>query len=150
LAYPFTSEIWRDLAARRRNLSVRRTASVRSGERWHYSTSTDVSAKFVEVVSGKSSRIISGQHLCPLKMDDTSYNVPEAKGPRRRATAARRRAHGRRHRTAKAAARAHHSGADRRGGPASTADDYGRFVRMLLNGAGRGAGCKAETVALMG
>ena len=48
--------------------------------------------------------------------------------------------------------RAHHRGADRRRRSASTASDYGRFVRMFLNG-GELDGArvlKAETVALMG
>lgn len=39
------------------------------GERWHYGTSTDVVGRLVEVVSGKSSRIISAvsTSFCPAQ-----------------------------------------------------------------------------------
>ena len=44
---------------------------------------TDVVGKLVEVVSGQKLEEYFRQHIfAPLKMDDTSYNVPEAKGPR--------------------------------------------------------------------
>jgi methyl acetate hydrolase len=86
-------------------------------------------------------------------MDDTSYNVPEAKGPRLVAQQQR--------------GGARMDGAVELqkpqlgltiaapiggGGLASTADDYGRFVRMLLNGGALDGVrvLKAETVALMG
>src|SRR4029079_4088838 len=53
------------------------------GERWHYSTSTDVCGKLVEAESGqKLEDYFREKILAPLKMNDTSYNVPEAKGPR--------------------------------------------------------------------
>jgi len=73
--------------------------------------------------------------FAPLKMDDTSYNVPEAKGPRLVAQQQR--------------GGARMDGAIELqnpqlgltiaspiggGGLASTANDYGRFVRMFLNG----------------
>jgi methyl acetate hydrolase len=53
------------------------------GERWHYSTSTDVVGRLVEVISGQKLEDYFRQNIfAPLKMDDTSYNVPESKGPR--------------------------------------------------------------------
>ena len=116
LAYPFTSEIWRDLKPRAgETYPFGGPLLFDPGERWHYSTSTDVVGKLVEVVSGQKLEAYFRQHIfAPLKMDDTSYNVPEAKGAAPcRATAARRRAHGRRRRIAKAAARPHHRVADR-------------------------------------
>src|SRR5204863_4944385 len=94
------------------------------------------------------------QHvLSPLKMDDTFYNVPEAKGPRLVAQQQR--------------AGARMDGAvvlqDPQpgltiaapiggGGLAASAGDYGRFVRMLLNGGALDGArvLKAQTVALMG
>ena len=124
------------------------------GERWHYSTSTDVVGRLVEVVSGQKLEDYFRQHIfAPLKMDDTSYNVPEAKGPR---LVAQQQRAGDRMDGAIVLQKpqlgltipAPIGG----GGLASTASDYGRFVRMLLNG-GELDGArvlKAETVALMG
>ena len=106
------------------------------------------------MVSGELLEDYFRQHiLAPLGMNDTSYNVPEAKGPRLVAQQWR--------------------GGERMdgaielqkpqlgltiaspiggGGLASTAEDYGRFVRMLLNGGALDGArvLKAETVALMG
>ena len=89
------------------------------GERWHYSTSTEVVGRLVEVISGQKLEDYFRQHIfAPLKMDDTFYNVPEAKGPRMvAAAAARRRQDGRRHRAAEPAARPHHPDAGRRRRP---------------------------------
>ena len=155
LAYPFTSAIWRDFKPRAGEIyPFGGPLLFDPGTHWHYSTSTDVVGKLVEAVSGQKLEDYFRQHIfVPLKMNDTSYNVPEAKGPRLVAQQQR--------------------GGERMdgaielqkpqlglsipspiggGGLASTADDYGRFVRMLLNsGTLDGARVlKAETVALMG
>ena len=155
LAYAFTSPIWRDLKPRAgETYPFGGPLLFDPGERWHYSTSTDVCGRLVEVVSGQKLEDYFRQHIfAPLKMDDTSYNVPEAKGPRLVAQQQR--------------------GGDKMdgaielqktqlgltiaapiggGGLASTADDYGRFVRMFLNGGTLDGArvLKAETVALMG
>ena len=43
----------------------------------------NVVGRLIEVVSGQKLEDYFRQHIFkPLKMDDTSYNVPEAKGPR--------------------------------------------------------------------
>jgi len=155
LAYPFTSEIWRDFKpCAGEKYPFGGPLLFDPGERWHYSTSTDVVGELVEVVSGQKLEDYFRQHiLAPLKMDDTSYNVPEAKGPR---LAAQQQRGG-----------ARMDGAIELqnpqlgltiapigggGGLASTADDYGRFMRMLLNGGALDGVrvLKAETVALMG
>ncbi len=155
LAYPFTSEIWRDFRPRAgETYPFGGPLLFDPGERWHYSTSTDVVGRLIEVVSGQKLEAYFRQHIfAPLRMDDTSYNVPEAKGPRLVAQQQR--------------------GGERMdgavelqepqlgltiaapiggGGLASTADDYGRFVRMLLNGGALDGArvLKAETVTLMG
>jgi methyl acetate hydrolase len=155
LAYPFTSAIWRDFKPRPgETYAFGGPLLFDPGERWHYSTSTDVVGRLVEVVSGQKLEDYFREHIfAPLKMDDTSYNVPEQKGPRLGAQQQR--------------AGEHMDGAVELqkpqlglaipapvggGGLASTADDYGRFMRMLLNG-GTLDGVrvlKAETVALMG
>src|SRR5262245_17837442 len=155
LAYPFTSAIWRDFKPRAgETYPFGGPLLFDPGERWHYSTSTDVCGKLVEAVSGAKLEDYFRQHIfAPLKMDDTSYNVPEAKGTRLVAQQQR--------------AGTKMDGAVELqspqpgltiaspiggGGLASTADDYGRFMRALLNG-GELDGArilKAETVALMG
>jgi methyl acetate hydrolase len=155
LAYPFTSAIWRDFKPHAgETYPFGGPLLFDPGTRWHYSTSTDVSGKLVEAVSGQKLEDYFREHIfIPLKMNDTSYNVPEAKGPRMVAQQQR--------------AGARMDGAIELqnpqpglsvaapiggGGLASTADDYGRFVRMLLNGGALDGArvLKAETVALMG
>ena len=137
LAYPFTSEIWRDLKPRAgETYPFGGPLLFDPGERWHYSTSTDVVGKLVEVVSGQKLEDYFRQHIfAPLKMDDTSYNVPEAKGPR---LVAQQQRAGERMDGAielqKSPIGLTIAAPIGGGGLASTASDYGRFVRMLLNG----------------
>jgi len=155
LAYPFTSTIWRDFKSKAgETYPFGGPLLFDPGERWHYSTSTDVCGKLVEVISGQKLEDYFRQHIfAPLKMDDTSYNVPEAKGPR--LVAQQQRAGARMDGDVELQSPqlgltiASPIGG---GGLASTADDYGRFVRMLLNrGELDGARVlKAETVDLMG
>jgi methyl acetate hydrolase len=155
LAYPFTSAIWRDFKPRAgETYPFGGPLLFDPGERWHYSTSTDVVGKLVEVVSGQKLEDYFREHIfIPLKMNDTSYNVPEAKGPR--LVAQQQRAGERMDGAVELqnpqlglTIAAPVGG----GGLASTADDYGRFVRMLLNGGTLDGArvLKAETVALMG
>lgn len=154
LAYPFTSATWRDFKPRAgETYPFGGPLLFDPGERWHYSTSTDVVGRLVEVVSGQKLEDYFRQHIfAPLKMDDTSYNVPEAKGPR---MVAQQQRSGERmdgnivlQNPQLGLTIAAPIGG---GGLASTASDYGRFVRMFLNG-GQIDGArvlKAETVALM-
>ena len=154
LAYPFTSPIWRDFKpSAGEKFPFGGPLLFDPGERWHYSTSTDVVGRLVEVISGqKLEDYFREKIFAPLKMGDTSYNVPETKGPRM--VAAQQRA-GDKMDGAVELQRpplgltipAPIGG----GGLASTASDYGRFMRMFLNG-GELDGVrvmKPETVALM-
>ena len=155
LAYPFTSAIWRDFKPRAGETHpFGGPLLFDPGERWHYSTSTDVVGRLVEVLSGQKLEDYFREHVfVPLGMDDTSYNVPETKGPR--LVAQQQRAGARMDGAIELqtpqpglAIAAPIGG----GGLASTAEDYGRFVRMLLNG-GALEGVRVlrpETVALMG
>jgi CubicO group peptidase (beta-lactamase class C family) len=155
LAYPFTSAIWRDFKPRAgETYPFGGPLLFDPGERWHYSTSTDVVGRLVEVVSGQKLEDYFREHIfSPLKMSDTFYNVPEAKGPR---LVAQQQRSGERmdgvvelQKPQLGLTIAAPVGG---GGLASTADDYGRFVRMLLNGGALDGArvLKAETVALMG
>ena len=155
LAYPFTSATWRDFRPRAgETYPFGGPLLFDPGERWHYSTSTDVVGRLVEVLSGQKLEDYFRRHIfAPLAMDDTSYTVPAARGPR---LAAQQQRAGARtdgaielQKPQPALAIAAPIGG---GGLASTASDYGRFVRMLLNG-GALDGARvlaAETVALMG
>jgi CubicO group peptidase (beta-lactamase class C family) len=50
------------------------------GSRWHYSVSTDVVGRIVEVISGRPlDRVLREDILDPLGMDDTFFAVPEAR-----------------------------------------------------------------------
>jgi methyl acetate hydrolase len=155
LAYPFTSAIWRDFKPKAGEVyAFGGPMLFDPGERWHYSTSTDVVGRLVEVVSGQKLDDYLHDHIfVPLEMNDTSYNVSEAKGPR-------------------LAAQQQRDGANMDGpivlqipplvgltvanpigggGLASTADDYGRFMRMILNGGELDGSrvLKAKTIKLM-
>src|SRR3954469_21620992 len=155
LAYPFTSAVWRDFKPRvGETYPFGGPLLFDPGERWHYSTSTDVVGRLVEAVSGQTLEDYFRQHIfAPLKMNDTSYNVPESKGPR--LVAAQQRAGDKM--DGDIVVQSPQPGLTIAspvggGGLASTAADYGRFVRMFLNG-GQLDGArvlKAETVALMG
>jgi methyl acetate hydrolase len=155
LAYAFTSATWRDLKPRAGDtFPFGGPLLFDPGERWHYSTSTDVCGKLVEAVSGQKLEDYFRQNIfAPLKMDDTSYNVPEAKGPR--LVAQQQRAGDKM--DGAIVLQSPQLGLTIAapiggGGLASTADDYGRFVRMLLNGGALDGArvLKSETVALMG
>jgi CubicO group peptidase (beta-lactamase class C family) len=155
LAYPFTSAIWRDFKPRAgETYPFGGPLLFDPGERWHYSTSTDVCGKLVEAVSGqKLEDYFRANIFAPLKMDDTSYNVPEAKGPR---LVAQQQRGGERMDGAielqKPQPPLTIASPVGGGGLASSAEDYGRFMRMLLNGGALDGArvLKPETVALMG
>src|SRR3954463_14334714 len=155
LAYPFTSAIWRDFKPKAgESYPFGGPLLVEPGERWHYSTSTDVVGRLVEVISGQKLEDYFREHIfAPLKMTDTSYNVPQEKAAR--LVAAQQRAGERM--DGAIVLQSPQPGLTipapvGGGGLASTANDYGRFMRMLLNG-GELDGTrvlKSETVALMG
>jgi len=155
LGYPFTSAILRDFKPRDgESYPFGGPLLFDPGERWHYGTSTDVVGKLVETVSGQKLEDYFRAHIfAPLKMADTFYNVSQDKASR---LAAGQQRAGERMDGAivlqspqPGLTIAEPVGG---GGLASTANDYGRFMRMLLNG-GELDGArvlKAETVTLMG
>ncbi len=154
LGYPFTSATLRDFKPQGgEKYPFGGPLLFDPGERWLYGTSTDVVGKLVEKASGQKLEDYFRQHIfAPLKMADTSYNVPQDKAAR--LVAAQQRAGERM--DGAIVLQTPQPGLTipepiGGGGLASTANDYGRFVRMLLNG-GELDGVrllKAETVALM-
>jgi methyl acetate hydrolase len=155
LGYPFTSAILRDFKPQPgETYPFGGPLLFDPGERWHYGTSTDVVGKLVEKISGQKLEDYFRERIfVPLQMSDTSYNVPQEKASR--LVAGQQRA-GERMDGAIVVQTpqpgltiAEPVGG---GGLASTAQDYGRFMRMLLNGGeldGKRV-LKAETVTLMG
>jgi len=154
LGYPFTSATLRDFKPRAGETYPDGPLLFEPGQKWWYGTSTDIVGRLVEKVSGQKLEDYFRQHIfTPLKMTDTSYNVPEQRGARLVAAQQRdgERMDGAIVKTAVQPGLTIPQPVGG-GGLASTASDYGRFVRMLLNG-GELDGArvlKAETVALMG
>jgi CubicO group peptidase (beta-lactamase class C family) len=106
------------------------------GETWHYSVSTDVLGRLVEVVSGQSlDTFFQTRIFEPLGMDDTMFEVPSSEMDRFATNYAVAEdgsltARDRKESSAFAAPVTRLSGG---GGLVSTMDDYLRFARMLLN-----------------
>jgi len=154
LAYPFTSAIWRDFKPRPgETFPFGGPLLFDPGDCWQYSTSTDVVGRLVETISGQKLGNYFGEHIfTPLQMTDTFYDVPEAKASR--LAAAQQRSGARMDgavvlQSPQPDLTTPSPGGG--GGLASTASDYGRFMRMILNG-GTLDGvrvAKPDTVALM-
>jgi len=118
------------------------------GEGWSYGLNHDVLGRVVEVVSGQSLNMyLQEKILGPLGMNDTSYLVPEAK--RDRVATTYTAAGGKLAPLPKnyGSATFFAGGA----GLFSTARDYARFCRMLLDGGTLDGAriLKPETIALM-
>ena len=154
LGYGFTSPVVRDFKPREGEKYSAGPLLFEPGTQWMYGTSTDWVGRLVEALSGQNLDQYFRDHLfLPLRMTDTFYNIPESK--QARLVTVHRRPDGR----ADAALveqpvppqqvlTVFNGG----GGQASTAGDYSRFLRMLLNG-GTLDGARIlypDTVALMG
>ena len=151
LGYAFTNPTVRDFKPRAGEEYPVGPLVFEPGEHWLYSTSTDWVGRLVEKVSGQSLEDYFRQHIfTPLGMADTFYFVPKDKEARL-VTVNRRTADGS---IAKESVQPPTSGFTPIGGGglSSTAYDYLRFTRALLNG-GELDGARilsAGTVALMG
>jgi methyl acetate hydrolase len=150
LGYPFTHPVVRDFKPRAGEECPVGPLLFDPGEGWLYGTGVNWLGRLVEKMSGKPLETYFQDHVFrPLGMSDTSYFVPDDKRDRL-VTVNRRHADG----TITAnsdqpptSAFTPHGG----GGLSSTALDYSRFVRMLLNG-GKLDGQRivsADTVDLM-
>jgi methyl acetate hydrolase len=151
LGYAFTSPIVRDFKPRAGESYPVGPLVFEPGERWLYSTSTDWLGRLVEKVSGLPLEDYFRRHIfTPLGMVDTSYFVPSDKLARV-VTVNRRQADGT---LAKDSIQPPTSGFTPIGGGGltSTAADYLRFTRALLNGGELDGGriLTAGSVAAMG
>jgi CubicO group peptidase (beta-lactamase class C family) len=133
LGYPFTSAILRDFKPRAGENYPVGPLLFEPGTRWHYGTSVDWLGRLVEKVSGSPLEDYFRQKIfTPLAMPDTSYFVPKHKEARL-VTVNRRRQDGS---LVREATQPPTSGFTPIGGGGltSTASDYIRFTRMILNG----------------
>jgi methyl acetate hydrolase len=131
LGYRFTSPTLRDYKPRAGDPA--RPLLFEPGEQWMYGTSTDWLGRLVEKISGLSlDEYFRRRIFVPLKMADTFYDVPQAKQSRLVA-AHRRQVDGS---LVKLPVQPRPTGFKPIGGGglSSTASDYIRFARMLLNG----------------
>ncbi len=131
LGYRFTSPTLRDYKPRAGDPA--RPLLFEPGEQWMYGTSTDWLGRLVEKISGLAlDEYFRRRIFAPLQMSDTFYDVPQAKQARLVA-AHRRQVDGS---LAKLPVQPRPKGFKPIGGGglSSTASDYIRFTRMLLNG----------------
>jgi CubicO group peptidase (beta-lactamase class C family) len=150
LGYNFTSAIVRDFKPRDGERYPVGPLLFEPGDCWLYSTSTDQLGRLVEAVSGQSLTDYLRAHIFkPLQMSDTHYNVPADKHARLVAL--------HRHRRDGLMVKEANQPPTTLpviiggGGLTSTASDYIRFIRMILNdGALDGARLvSADTIAAM-
>lgn len=153
LGYGFTSPIVRDFKPRDGETYAAGPLLFDPGTQWMYGTNTDWLGRLVEKLSGNNLEDYFSEHIfAPLGMSDTFYNVPEARQARRVTVHQRQNARAGAPLTEQPnqpqpPATTFNGG----GGLASTASDYIRFARMILNG-GALEGVRilsADTVALM-
>jgi CubicO group peptidase (beta-lactamase class C family) len=123
------------------------------GDKWNYSPSTAVLGRMVEKISGEPLETYFQKHIFePLGMVDTSYAVPVAKQSRVATRYSRPNGQWKeqmRTRPIPATPKGPFRGD---GGLYSTAQDYGKFMQMLLNGGhlGRAKILSENSVQMMG
>jgi len=105
------------------------------GTRWHYSVSTDVLARLVEVVSGQSfDTFLEERIFDPLEMEDTGFYAPSSKHDRLTRIYGHADARGTLALGDTVGFRQPDTFLSGGGGLVSTARDYARFAQMLLDG----------------
>jgi len=132
LGYNFTSPIVRDFKPRAGESYVAGPLLFHPGERWLYSTGIDWGGRIVEALSRKNLEVYFRDHILgPLGMTDTSYNQAEDRLPR--FTLVHRRRLDGTFQVDPVQPPMSVTQPIGGGGLASTAPDYIRFLRMLLN-----------------
>ena len=151
LGYGFTSDVLNRLT--NGSFGVRATSlplMFEPGTQWLYGESTAVLGEIAQAVSGKEIAVFLQERLLgPLKMTDTTFDVPAEKNPRVVTVHQRNGATMTETPNPAGAITAPHRGD---GGLSGTARDYSMFIRLVLND-GRAPGgarlLKPETVKLM-
>ena len=151
LGYGFNSDIVNKLT--NGSFSVRATSFpllFEPGTQWVYGESTAVLGEIVQAVSGKELSVFLQEHLLgPLKMTDTTFDVPAEKNARVVTVHQRNGATMTETPNPAGVISAPHRGD---GGLSATASDYSMFIRLILNDGRAPAGAqllKPATVKLM-
>ena len=153
IGYGFTSPVTRDFKPRKGETYTDGPLLFDPGTQWIYGDGVGVLGRIVEKLSGQTLEDYFREHIfMPLKMTDTFFNVPEAKQPRRVTVHSRQDGRGdaplvERPNQPQRPVTKFNGG----GGLFSTAGDYMRFERTILNG-GTLDGARilsAESVAAM-
>jgi len=136
IGYGFTSPVTRDFKPRAGETYTDGPLLFDPGTQWIYGDSIGVLGRIVEKLSGQTLEDYFRERILgPLKMTDTSFNVPEAKQARRVTVHSREGGRAdaplieRPNQPQRAVTRFNGGG-----GLFSTAGDYIRFERMILNG----------------
>ena len=136
LAYGFTSPVVRDFKPRNGETYAAGPLLFEPGTQWMYGTSVDWLGRLVEALSGRNLEEYFRERIfTPLRMTDTFYNIPENKLAR--LVTVHHRPDGRADAPLAERPNQQQSPATTFGGGgglSSTAIDYLRFERMLLNG----------------
>jgi len=149
LGYGFSSPIVARLAQNNREKEAELPLLHDPGDKWTYGTSTRILGQIVEKISGQPLDVFFRDRIFgPLKMTDTTYVVPPDKVSR--VVTVHRRVDGRL--VEQPNAPEQQSPVNGEGGLYSTAQDYGTFLQMLLNGGSlhRVKLLSAKSVAMMG
>jgi methyl acetate hydrolase len=132
IGYTFASPTLAKIAQKTGQIDLDLPLLFDPGESWAYGAGTRVLGHVVEAISGQTiDAFLDARILKPLGMQDTGYLVPAAKYPRVVAVNARGADGTFVERPMPATLTAQVAGD---GGLYGTAADYGRFLRMLLNG----------------
>jgi CubicO group peptidase (beta-lactamase class C family) len=152
IGYAFSSPIVARLQQGTQKLEWEVPLLAEPGARWNYSASTRVLGLIVEKITGQTlEAYYQARIFGPLHMVDTSFAVPKEKQPR--LVTVYTHGNGRFEARPPGAIPATPTPPFRGdGGLYSTAQDYGRFMRMLLNGGRLGSVriLSAQSVQLMG
>jgi methyl acetate hydrolase len=152
IGYDFTNPIEHQLTEKTKKNEWELPLLNDPGDKWNYSASTAVLGMIVEKISGEPLEAYFQKHIFePLGMVDTSYAVPLAKQARVATKYARKNGDFKElpRRPIPATPTAPFRGD---GGLYSTAQDYGKFMQMLLNGGQLGAAkiLSESSVQMMG
>lgn len=131
IAYAFSNDVMHRIEQSAPRIAETDVLVHEPGERWTYGPSTKLLGDVVEKVSGQTlDAFMASRIFAPLGMVDTAFSVPDEKTSR--VVTIHQRQEGKLVETANPAAFPGTVRGDT--GLFSTAADYGRFVRMLLNG----------------
>ena len=148
--YPFTSPVVRDFTPRDGEQYAAGPLLFEPGEGWTYGTNTDWVGRLVEVISGRPLEMYFRERIfTPLGMRETFYNVPE--DTRARVVTVHRRTGDVTFTVEPVQPPLTNPRPIGGGGLSSTAADYIRFLRMVLDGGALDGArvLSSDTVALM-